>query len=741
MSINRLVRSILIINLLASGVISQTAISSPIMPTNDDSLAQTYSSGINEINTQLAYNEIPNSAADYSQRGINYYKSNEYTKAISEFEQALKLNPQDSSTRVNLAAAHIARGSYFFRLDLAKSANDYRRAIYYLKYDENIPEKQLTEENLSTAITNLKNVLTEYKVNLSPKNRLKMAKELRGQGNFKEAVVEFQEALTDSNSKLEVYEALGDIMRVLQKNNKAIEYYQNALLIDTNQADLHTKLAIALNKAGNLDIAVKEYNIALSLDENNKEIINSLENIWKTRLQEDPQDPVAHMNLGVVLQKKGDFQNALNEYKIAESIDPKNLTLSLNLGTLFQAMNDLPMALRAYDSILQINPTDPLAHYYRATALKQIGNIKGAIDEFQIVLKIDPNNIPAKKSLFEAVKEIQNPDESLQIMSELAKAYENDAIAQYNFAYQLHSQKKIDEALAFYQKTIVINPKLIDAYLNIASIYKEKQQYSEAILTLQNALVVNPDDSKVKSLLAQIQESATISKYDQAVKKHNQGDYEGAIQDYLRIAEENGDSADVYVSLGAAYQAANKINEAAVAYNKALELDKENSAALYYLGTIYYSQKNYEKAYIVYEKALTQDPDNGDIKEALKSVKLARDEELLNKGLNEYNAQKYLKALEIFNLVIKSDLNNAYAYYYRGMVYDAQKKYLTAIEDYKKALAKDNTLILAYYALGVDYDTLNLKVDAKKAYQKFVDGSKDQNDEYVKYAKQRLQKL
>ena len=122
-------------------------------------------------------------------------------------------------------------------------------------------------------------------------------------------------------------------------------------------------------------------------------------------------------------------------------------------------------------------------------------------------------------------------------------------------------------------------------------------------------------------------------------------------------------------------------------------------------------------------------------------VKIARNEGNLEKGLAEYNAKRYLKALEIFNFAIRSDPGNGYAYYYRGLVYDAQKKYLQAIEDYKRALAKSSDLNLAWYSLAVDYDSINIKAEAKKAYKKFVEISKDPNDEYVKYAKQRLLKL
>lgn len=678
---------------------------------------------------------------DYAQRGLDYCKSGEYTKAVTDLTQAIKLNPEDTSSRINIAIAYISRGNQFSKIDLTRSANDYRRAVFYLKYDENLPQDQLSPDNLSAAVSNLKQTLIDAKISLTPNSRLKIARGLRGQGNFIEAVTEYNEALADNSLKFTALTELGDVMRVLQKNFRAIDYYQNALSIKPDNPDLHLKLARTLYSAEQTDNAIKEYNIALGLDENNKEIAAGLENIWKSRLQENPDDVDAHINLGVMLQKKGDFQGATAEYNAAQAIDPNNQILRLNLGTFFQAQGNIPMAIKAYDSILQVDPTNMLTHYYRATALKQSGDIKGAIEEFQIALKLKPDYIPAKKSLFETVKLIQNPDESLMMLDNISKTYPDDAVAQYNFAYALHLQNKTDDALAYYRKAVSIDPGLTDGYLNIATIYKEKNQYAEARAVLQNALSVNPDNKKIKESLAQMQEDTVIAGCKQADEKYRHGDYEGAIIDYKKIISETEPSADIYVGLGAACQSANKIPEAISYYNKALELDKTNSPAIYYLGTIYYAQKNYEKSLASYQRVLTLDPDNNDAKEAIKAVKLAMGEDILKNGLNEYNSKKYQKALEIFNHAIQINPNDGYAYYYRGMTYDAQKKYLLAINDYKKALTKSDDLNTACYSMALDYDMLKINSEAKKAYQKFVSMSKNRDDEYVKYAKQRLKKL
>ena len=698
----------------------------------------------NSLNIQANAQQLPRynaEAYDYYKKGLDLYQTGDYASAISQFEQALKLNPDNSSTRINLAAAYIARAGRFITLDPTKSANDYRRAIFYLQYDENLGDPAVLKENLDIATSNLSNVLADSKINLTPKNRLKIAKELRGQGSFREAIVEYNYALADNNSKFEAYEALGDIMRVLQKDTRAVEYYGEALSINSDNANLHLKIARALTKTGNNDAAVKEFNIALNLAPNDREIITAIENMWRSKIQENPQDAVAHMNLGVVLQKRGDLTGALSEYQAAQALDPANITLRLNLGTLFQAKGDLNMAMAAYDSILQINPTDSVVHYYRATALKQLGNLKGAIDEFQIALKIDPNNIQAKKALFDAVKEIKNPDERLYALSDLAKTYNNDASSLYNLAYELHAQKKYDYALEIYQRVITMNPGLADAYLNIAAIYKERNQYQEALSTLQNALVVNPNNLKAKNLLAQIKQDSTITNYESAISKQKKGDYTGAIEDFQRIIAENGAGADSYVGLGATYMAAEKTDDAINAFNKALELDKSNSPALYYLGNIYFGKKNYTKALGLYQKAQMFDPENPDVKSAIKDAKLAINDDMLQKGIDEFNAKRYTKALLLLNNTIQSNPNNGYAYYYRGMTYDAQKKYLQAIEDYKKAVSKSPDLKVAYYSLAIDYDTLKLKKEAKAAYKKFVDVSKNNTDEYVKYAKQRLRQL
>ncbi len=694
------------------------------------------------FNNQNQKNYVQTRNSKEFNKALKYYENSNYTKAIEMFEQLLRSNKTNVSARVNLGASLITRGTYYHnkKSDYRKAANDYRKAIYYLKYDEGIQNKPQIRDNLKIAEKNLKNSLKRQEIELTPSSRFKTAKKLRGQGNFHEAVVEYHAALASDEFKLPSLEALGDMMRVLQNNNKAIEYYSNAAKNPAASGQLHLKLARVLYKTGKIDKAISEYNKALADDSTKDEVISSLEGIWRTRISKNPDNPVAHMNLGVILQKKGDFASAKREYEIAGKLDPSSTKVRLNLATLYQEQGNHRMALQAYDSILKVNPRDPLVHYYKGTAFRKLGNKKGAIKQFKIVLGIDPTSNMAKTALYETVKEL-NPKDTISVLHDFAVKNPNNAKDQYNYAFELHSRKMNDKALFYYQKALTLNPKLIDAYLNISSIYKDASRYPESIAVLNQGLVANPGNEKIKRMLKDVDEDATIRRYEQAIKKHNLGDYKGAIEDYKVILNVSKSNPDVYMSLGAAYQAAKEYNKAIESYQKASELDKKNAMPYYYMGTIHYAQKHYDKADSMYKKARSMDPANENIKQAINILNTTRADDLMQKGLAAFNAKNYQKAINLLTSAAGYDSKNGYIFYYRGMTYDALQKFKLAIIDYKKTVSLLKNLNIAYYALALNYDSLKNTVEAKKAYQIFLQKSGSKEDEYVKYAKTRLKEL
>lgn len=690
-------------------------------------------------------NRYNNESDIYYKNGTKFLNSHNYTKAVDAFLKVLKINNTNVNARINLSVAYINRGTYFYNelKNANKAANDYRNAIYFLKYDTIVPDSGVASENLDIAYTNLENLFNISKTKIDKDSRLKTAKVLRGQGKFRESLVEFLEVVDDTETNPVVLTDIGDMYSVLQNDKEALKVYKKALSSDKNNFTLRLKLAKALHNTGAVENAIKEFNIVLNTatEPDRTDVLRTLEAVWIKKLRENPYDASAHMNLGVVLQKKGDLDGAMKEYQLAESINPNDLTTRLNMGTLFQAKKNHATALRAYDTILYVKPEHLSAHYYKGTALKEMGRLNEAVKEFQFVLSKEPGNADAKEALFATIKIFPDNAEISDIFETFSRNNPEDATAQYKYALNLHAQGKYDEALKYYNKTIALNPEITDAYLNIATVHRFKKRYSEALAVLEKGLKAVPDNDKLNEMSAEIKSETANERYGNALDNHKKGKYAEAIKEYLIIIKESEPDSDLYLNLGAAYQASKKYNEAVNAYKKALAINNKNSTAFYYLGTVYSAQNKNNKAINSYNKALALDPSNKDIKNAITLSEQAINENNLQKGIDQYNKGKYSAALLTFNTLAMHSPSDAYLYYYRGMVNDALNKYRLAIADYKLAVKYRPDLNYAYYATAVDYDSLKNYAKAKKWYKIFVEKSGNQKDQYIEYAKERIKQL
>lgn len=684
--------------------------------------------------------QITNQADTYYEKGMAYLRTNQFTNAISELEKALKLKPSAQSIRNNLSVAYNSRATYYLnkQYNLDKAANDYRAALYYLKYYDTSISSKTIGTNLKIIEKNLLNTIKTSGESIAPDNRFKIAKQLRGRGYFIQAVPEFHAALASQPHRLESYESLGDIMRILQQDYQAATFYDKALSIDSSKSQLHLKFARALNKLDNIDAAVTEYNIAMNDSANYSEVLPALETIWIDVIKEEPNNAMAHMNLGTVYQKMKKLNKAMDEYKKAESINPSDPAIRLNIATLYQAQGNLQMALNAYDSILQLYPTDKIAHYYKSTALKEAGHLDMAIIELDTVLSLDPNDSNAKKELFSTITKSLEPKAAMDKMYQLVEKYPNDAEMAYNFAYLLHLNKNEDSALTYYNKSLELNAHNTDAYINIATILKNKGDLTKATSYVTTALKIDPSSQKAKMVFNDINNMTTISAYEDATKKYNAKDYQGALKQYLSLENPN---SDAYVGIGACYQALKDNNKAIESYNKALSMDKRNANAYYYLGTIYASIKDYDKADSNYKQAKLLDPNNKNLDQSIKELISLKNDILIDKALDYYNTGRYYDAIKTLNIAKANDPESGYVMYYRGMAYDAIKKLDIAIKNYEIAISNEPNLDVAYYGLAVDYDTLGNAAQAKFNYQKYLETTKDKTSEYTKYAKERLGQL
>ena len=193
------------------------------------------------------------------------------------------------------------------------------------------------------------------------------------------------------------------------------------------------------------------------------------------------------------------------------------------------------------------------------------------------------------------------------------------------------------------------------------------------------------------------------------------------------------------LGVAASYQALNDYDSAINYYKKAESLNPKNANIPYYIGYLYSEQQKWNDAEFYLKKSLAINPES-DAKQLLSYVSQNGTLGVLNSGIELYEKKDFAGALARFNEVLKKEVNNAYAYYYRGLIYDEQKQPKLAIADYANVLKYTKDIPMASYLAAVDYDGLENYKEAFKFYQKFV-AEYSTDDEYLKYAKGRVKEL
>lgn len=667
-----------------------------------------------------------------------YLSQYQYSSAIIEFKKALRINYMDDSARIGLINSYLARGTYAANKDKnwGSAANDYRAAMFYLKYYPEPQEVQNSAQAISNASGNLSQCLSTAKFDTSAKSRFKKGQELRLNGLFPEAGYEFEQSLSDPSLRRKAYEQIADIMKVLGNDPKCAEYYQKAIALDQDNAVLRLKHARVLDKLERNDEAAKEYNYALSKGGDDPEITYSLDRIYRQKLAQNPTDPATITNLGAILQKQNKFDEALQYYTQASQLDPQNVTTRLNVGTLYQQKKSYDAAIAAYDSILFLYPNNIDANFYKSQCLAASGQNDKAIAGFKAILALDPNNKEAKNQIFDIMKTTMTPTQYMAHLSQNAATDKNAVNDMYDYAIELHKQNKFDDAIFCYNQVLRLKTTDPEVYVNLAIAYKQKDNSLLAKQILQNAKAKFPGNKQIADNLKAINDEALAGTFDEALKSYNSGDFQKALSAYQSVQPPTFDSLS---GIAACYKGLNNDAQALDYYQKAFKLSP-NSDVAYYIGVLYSEKENWVSSKIYLQKALELNPNNTKAKELIGSVTEQLNIKRLDEGIALYDKADYPKAVALFNQVLACDTKNAYAYYYKGLILDAEKKYLLAVGEYQKAIKYNSQLPIVYYLLATDYDNLSQFKSALINYKKYVAATAEDN-EYKQYAQARVKEL
>lgn len=689
---------------------------------------------------------LPSFAGYYEHysKGQQFYFNAQYSSAIDEFKQALSQRIGDNSSRIGLINSYLARGTYLanYENNYKDAANDFRSALYYLKYYVENDVAMNSLSSISSAANSLKYCEKQYGADTSAAGHFKTAQALDGLGNYAAAIYEYEQVVNNPAYRAKALARIASMMSITKNYNKADEYYK--LVIESNPDDIMTRLRYAnvLDKLGNTKGASEQYNYVLSHCDNNPEMLCDLERIYNKKLMESPNDPNLLADLGAIKQRQGKYNEAYELYKQSQNQPNRNeetaLNTQLNMGTLLQVQGKYDKAIEVYKNILIMQPSNYFANLYLAQCYEAKPDTKKlALQQYKKLQSMKPGSNEFNDKISELARTAMSPEEVYLYVKSRVNPDKYYVDELYNFALIQHEQKNYDTAIKYYELIKSVDPMRDGVYENLAVCYAQKKDYQKAKEVLRVGQSKFPAKTSYSKLIKDIDANCNSELLEQAYNAYNSGDYNTAIRLYSSVSEQ---STDILLGLAGAYQGLKQPDKALEYYKKALAMSPSNADIAYSIGAIYVNMQRYNEAKTYFERTLALNPNNTMAKEALLDMKEVLSQTGVQDAVALIDHQQYDDALKLLNKALTENPNNPDAYYYRATVYDAKTNYLLAINDYKKSLKFNPDQPVTNYLIAIDYDNLKDIKNALEYYQRFIKVY-DKDDEYSQYVKARIPEI
>lgn len=265
-----------------------------------------------------------------NERGVGYFRKKEWDLAIVDFNEAIRLNPQDNVLFGN-------------RADSYRNKKEWDRAI--------------TDINKA--------------VQLDPKNRRNYY--IRGlifydQDNYDRAIPEFAQAIRIDPKYDEAYYYRGRSYFLKKEYKSAIPDFTQSTKLDPNYAPTWFYRGLSHERLDNLDLALADYNKAISIDDghgsarHNRGMIKLGRGDYDAAIEDfavsirTSADEITHNSRGVAYRNKGEFQLAMSDFNEAIRFDPKYGRAYYNRGMLHSRAGATDLAVADLRRSVELDP-------------------------------------------------------------------------------------------------------------------------------------------------------------------------------------------------------------------------------------------------------------------------------------------------------------------------------------------------------------------------------------------------
>ena len=285
----------------------------------------------------------PEDASLYNQRAKLFLEKNETSKALTDINQAMKLEPENPDFFMTLSDIYMQMGKVKPTEDALLKAHEF--APKNLEVMLKLAELKFFFKEYTETFKWLSEVLAIDENNAQAYFMRAFA--LKEKGDTTNAVKNFLISTEKDPEFYDAYIQLG-ILYAIRKNPLAVDYYQNALNIRPESKEAHYNLAMFYQETQKLNKAMEVYNNLIQIDPGYKypyfnmgyinleylRVYDIARDYFSKAIECDPDYFEAYFNRGLCHEKLGDFKNARQDYQ-------KALQLKSNYSPAIDGLNRL----------------------------------------------------------------------------------------------------------------------------------------------------------------------------------------------------------------------------------------------------------------------------------------------------------------------------------------------------------------------------------------------------------------
>ncbi len=555
------------------------------------------------------------------ERGKENYSKGYYSNAISLFNEVVESGASDSEKAIALTYIGIIHDD---RSNYNKAIECYLRA---LKYDD---KSVIAYRNLAISYRHKKDYEAAAKavkqgIKLDPsnvQNRILLGNILFEQGNYKDAIPEYKEALKIKPEPAALHNMALALINT-GNESQAIDYLIKAGAADNNGNVAH----LSYSKLGVLYINRKDY--------------DSAEKYLRMAESLNSRDPIIRYNLGVAYLKMKQPDKALAEFQKAEELGKNDENLLENLGETYYSLNDYEKSIDAYSRLLNTNKRNIRILSKLAEIYYEKGEPEKAFELYQKITILEPvseNARIAYVNMGNILDDLGRSDEAIETYNKALAITEDDDSTLYNLGIAYKNAGKSELALKAWNRALELNPDSPKPLMAIANLYEEKALFDLAIEEYQK--IIRRWDN-----LQEAHFNLAILYY-----KKNLLDYAKAeLKKVIDLNGSNEFAAKAYTNLGiilsrTAGNNEKSLDEAQSYVQKALLQKPNDPEALISLGSVYYKKGMLEKAIDTFNLAISSSRDSKILAEAYNNI-----------GKCYHKKGLYKNALTAFTRAIEED--------------------------------------------------------------------------------------